>query len=114
MIKKSYNFIKKNVLWLFIGGTVLAASIGINPSIEEEIGLLENTYFAKHGKYLQVLPNNKLPDYENGTVQSKLGKTIPDNCSVDVYENPQEGKFILFPKMGYKVKCVSILTATTT
>ncbi len=52
------------------------------------VALLEESYFVNHNKYLQILPDNQLPDYESGTVAEKLGSTIPANMRVDVYESP--------------------------
>lgn len=49
---------------------------------------LEEAYFAKTGKYLQVLPNNKLPHYESGKTKDKLGKDLPANAIVNVYDGP--------------------------
>lgn len=49
---------------------------------------LENKYIRKNGKYLQVLPGNKLPEYERGIVNARLGDDLPRNYRVDVYESP--------------------------
>ena len=58
-------------------------------TVAEDVSALENSYFQKNGKYLQVLPNNQLPDYESGTVSDKLGATIPSDARVDIYTGPK-------------------------
>lgn len=51
-----------------------------------EISNLEDQYMQKTGKYLQIIAGNQLPTYESGSVAGKLGKNIPDDVNVDVYE----------------------------
>jgi hypothetical protein len=53
-----------------------------------EIGVLEQEYMSKYGRYLQVMPGNTLPSYESGSVQAKFGKALPENIRIDVYEGP--------------------------
>lgn len=55
----------------------------------QAVTALEEGYFAKNGRYLQVIPGNKLPEYESGTVAEKLGANIPSGVRVDVYEGPK-------------------------
>lgn len=57
--------------------------------IAQEIAGLEAGYFKKSGKYLQILPNNQLPEYETGAVTEKFGTAIRADARVDVYESPQ-------------------------
>ncbi len=54
----------------------------------KDIPALEDSYFGQHGKYLQILPGNQLPDYETGTVSQKLGTNIDAGIRVDVYVSP--------------------------
>ena len=49
---------------------------------------LQAAYFAKHKRYLQVLCDGTLPEYEDGTVESRLGQGIPSGYCVDVYLTP--------------------------
>ena len=91
MLKKLKNFIKKKIKWFIAGGVVLAATIAtILPSNEYEtidkIITAQEEYYKINGKYLQIIPNNKLPHYETGTVSDKLGKNVPSNIRIDVYE----------------------------
>jgi hypothetical protein len=37
----------------------------------------------KGGNYLQVLPGDKLPPYETGSVSDNLGADVPTNIRVD-------------------------------
>lgn len=62
----------------------------------QDIQTLQEAYFAKNGKYLQVIEGNKLPEYEKGSVKSKLGVLIDSKYTIDVYESPN-GK-------GYRVR----------
>ena len=67
----------------------------------EEIAPAEEEYFAKQGKYLQVLAGNRLPHYERGTVAQKLGQNIPADAHVDIYEGPHgKGFMIRYTKDG--------------
>jgi len=56
--------------------------------VADEIANLEETYRRQTGRYLQIMPGNRLPTYETGSVTEKLGKNIPDNVRVDIYEAP--------------------------
>ncbi len=57
--------------------------------VATEVAALEDEYYRENGRYLQILPNNKLPAYESGTVVDKLnGAQIPYNASVSVYSGP--------------------------
>jgi hypothetical protein len=40
----------------------------------------------------KVLPESKSPAYEQGTTKEKLGKDLPTNYRVDVYETSDGGK----------------------
>lgn len=92
MLKKFYSKIKKRAKWFFIGGTALAAVGGgvlafpNEYQTVNEVILAEETYYQINGKYLQILPGNNLPHYETGTVSGKLGKNVPANVRIDVYE----------------------------
>lgn len=67
-----------------------ATSTALNGIIRDE-----DQYFAEHGEYLPILPNNRLLSKESGTIEDKLGHTIAPDASVDVYDGPH-GK-------GYRV-----------
>lgn len=100
MIKKIYKYIKEKILLFFIGSTVLAATVALQPSAEyssiDEVITAQENYYKQNGKYLQVLSGSKLPHYEQGTVKDKLGKDIPSGVIIDVYEF--EGK------RGYQIR----------
>ena len=75
---------------MLIGGTAalaLGAALTSSEPVKDIENLQEN-YFAQHGAYLQILPDNKLPHYESGSVKGKLGKNVPAGYRVDVYEAP--------------------------
>jgi len=100
MIKQIYNVIKQKLIWLLMGGFALAATVSIQPTeykTTDEIITAEENYFKANGKYLQVLPGNKLPHYETGTVKDKLGKDVPLNIRIDVYETWDK-------KRGYQIQ----------
>src|SRR3989344_3383535 len=44
-----------------------AAAIASTPATAQGVSALEDAYFQKNGKYLQVIPGNQLPEYESGT-----------------------------------------------
>lgn len=54
----------------------------------KDVATLQERYFAKEGKYLQILEGNRLPHYEQGTVTAKLGVPVDAKYAVDVYESP--------------------------
>jgi len=89
-IKTQLKRFKKWIIGFLIGGIALAAGTIMLPSNEyktiNEIVSAENAYYAKYGKYLQVMLGNKLPHYETGTIKEKLGKNVPANIVIDVYE----------------------------
>lgn len=64
------------------------AAIAAKEAAMGEVTTLQDEYFQKTGKYLQILKGNGLPDYENGNVTAKLGKNISDKAWVHVYEAP--------------------------
>ena len=72
-------------------GMVEGAATSLVPASAtvQSISALQDAYFEKNGKYLQVLPSGDLPDYESGTVAEKLGAGIPAGARVDVYESPE-------------------------
>lgn len=53
-------------------------------STVEQLVDAQESYFAKQGRYLQVLDDGSLPPKEKGTAKEKLGKKTP--YRVDVYE----------------------------
>ena len=61
---------------------------GDKPMTNDEIIALQNAYIAQHGRPLQIMLNNQLPEYETGTVISKLGKKIPDDVKVSIQQFP--------------------------
>lgn len=63
---------------------------------EKQVATLQDEYFAKEGKYLQVLEGGRLPHYEEGNLTEKLGVPIDSKYAVDVYEN-ERGK-------GYRIR----------
>ncbi|OGG50463.1 hypothetical protein A2763_01670 [Candidatus Kaiserbacteria bacterium RIFCSPHIGHO2_01_FULL_54_36] len=67
----------------------------------EDISALQESYYQKSGKYLQILPGNQLPEYESGTVAEKLGANVPADVRVDVYAGPQgKGYQITYEEEG--------------
>lgn len=55
----------------------------------QDVITAEDTYFSQQGKYLQVLAENKLPDYEGGAnVDTKLGKVLPAGYQIHIYKSP--------------------------
>lgn len=62
--------------------------LGVVMATKDEIPALEEAYFAKYGKYLQIKEGNRLPDYETGTVRAKLGKDLPDDVFVHTHKYP--------------------------
>jgi hypothetical protein len=80
-----------------VPGSAPAVSIPPKPTpptdsgivIAQAIAQLEADHFQKTGKYLQVLPDNQLPEYESGSVAERLGTPINANARVDVYESPK-------------------------
>src|SRR3990167_11311698 len=84
-------------LILLLGSlTVLVGSLGMalpdEFSSPIEIVAAEENYYAKHGEYLQILPNNRLSSKQTGTVAQKLGKKVPDGIQVDIYRYPDGSK----------------------
>lgn len=73
---------------LLFGGGVIATQ-PTDFQTADDITAAETAYHDTTGKYLQVLPNNKAPAYEQGTTKEKLGKDLPANYRVDVYETPK-------------------------
>jgi hypothetical protein len=64
---------------------------GTKPAAETvtaDVAGLEDAYFQKTGSYLQILRGNGLPTYESGTIVEKLGKDVPADAWVHVYEAP--------------------------
>lgn len=88
MITKFYNWIVKNILPLILGVSLAGGTISVLPgdyNTIEEIVSAEQSYYEKNGEYLQVIKGNTLPKGER--VKDKLGKDIPENVRIDVYEN---------------------------
>lgn len=54
----------------------------------QEVSALEDAYFARFGRYLQIMPGNRLPKYPSASVADALGVNLPADMRVDVYENP--------------------------
>ena len=80
---------------LAIGCVILVMTLSKKPDVQlgaattpEQIALLEEAYFAKYGKYLQIKENNQLPEYEFGNILTKLGATVDTKYSIDTYESP--------------------------
>ena len=91
--------------------------LGAVKAIESEIPTLEDEYFSSKGRYLQVLFNNELPEYEkalnpNKTVRALLGKDLPNTCKVDVFENTSRMILKGSSKFGFNVTCASSATTT--
>lgn len=61
----------------------------------DDITADQEKYFAEHGEYLPILPNGKLLPGKAGSVAEKLGRDIPADAFVEVYDGPR-GK-------GYRV-----------
>lgn len=79
-----------------IGGIVLASDLSTEFETPGEIAVKQGLYYQQNGEYLQVLKDNKLPTNEKGFVKEKLGKDLPLNYVIDVYEN-DKGK-------GYQIR----------
>src|SRR3990167_9564962 len=56
----------------------------------EKIRIAEEIYYQAYGKYLQILPNNRLPSDEVGTVKEKVGKDVKSDWSVNTYVTPKK------------------------
>lgn len=80
------------------GATIIVPVEG-QLSSETEIESAQDAYFAQHGKYVQVQKDSKLPEYEKeGTVKDKLGKDLPKDLVIHVYESPEgKGYQIIYP-----------------
>jgi len=76
------------------------AALGVVPPELDEINGLQATYFAQHGKYLQIRKGNRLSSNETGTVKEKLGKDIDPEYVVNVYKEPESSG----GEWGYQVK----------
>ena len=91
MWNKIKTFFRKAWKWLVgitIGSLAFAQVAGFppeTPATITEIEVMQDAYFAKHGKYLQVTRNNKPPHYTT----DKLSKKIPNNMVVNIYETPE-------------------------
>lgn len=57
-------------------------------SVVDDIATFEERRMRQGGRYLQVLKGNKLPSYEKGSVLEKLGRDVPTNVRVNIYEAP--------------------------
>ena len=66
---------------------MLGAVTEINTLAGMEVA--QEAYFQTHGKYLQIIPDNRLPHYESGTIAGKLGKTVAPGWKVHVYVTPK-------------------------
>lgn len=65
---------------------------------EAEIEAAQDAYFEQHGKYLQIQKDSKVPEYESGTVEEKVGKKLNKDIVVHVYESPEgKGYQIIYP-----------------
>lgn len=64
-----------------------------NARLVTEISTAQEEYKKKSGHYLQTLTSSRLPHYESGTIEQKLGRVVPENIRIDVYRTPdgQEG-----------------------
>lgn len=88
---------------LSIGAGVALGATGVSMNEPgtasiQEIHTLQEAYFQEYGTYLQVLENSCLPHYQRGTVAEKLGKKIPEDCSVDIHLYPDGSQ-------GYDITC---------
>ena len=66
----------------------IGSTISSGTETAQQIAEAEDSYYKEHGRYFQVLPNNKVPDYETGTVADALGADIPDDARIDIYQTP--------------------------
>lgn len=66
------------------------------PTAITQVGQLEDLYFGQTGSYLQIKEDGQLPEYETGTVASKLGQAVPSNVRVDVYDGPRGKGYVVF------------------
>lgn len=76
------------------GAPQLAGTVTLSPTVTD-ISSAEDAYFAKNGKYLEVIQGDQLPDGGKGTASSVLGVQIPPEMTIDIYEGPDGA--------GYKV-----------
>ena len=55
----------------------------------ETISIAENAYFNTHGKYFQVLTDNKLPSHLPGVLADYVNpRAVPLNTAIDTYHGP--------------------------
>lgn len=69
-----------------IGG--IGAPVVTSFSAPQDMATAEESYYAVHGKYFQVIQGNQLPYYENTDVKSALGATLPTNTVINTYSGP--------------------------
>lgn len=74
--------------------------------VETEVSSLQDSYFDETGKYLQVLKGNRLPTYESGSVEEKLGQPIDNSVEVNVYEGPLGKGYSMVYDTGTEIKSV--------
>lgn len=62
----------------------------------QDIETAQTAYFAAHGTYYQVLPNNTKPPYLADDPQTALGGRLPTNMRIDTYKQAdgQQGYWI--------------------
>lgn len=104
---------RKKILIGIVGGILLGGTISLTQtpvfSTIQEVQNAENTYFAAHGEYLQVMPNNTVPSRLKTSALQGLGKKLPDTMRVDTYTTPdgQKGYQIVYD-IGTTVRSVGV------
>lgn len=70
-------------------------------TVKTDIAVEQEAYFQRTGEYMQVLEGNRLPtDTKARGVETELGRTLPEDYRVDVFEKPDGTK-------GYTVRKIN-------
>jgi len=78
-----------------------SVALRANPATAHEIAALEDAYYARFGRYLQIMPGNKMPRYPSASVVENFGASVADDVQVDVYESPHgAGYQISYDSLG--------------
>lgn len=74
----------------------------------KEIQTALEQHYRSHGEYIQVLPDSKLPLDEQGTVAQKLGKDLPPEITVHVYEHSQGDGYQIMWETPTEIHSISV------
>ncbi len=103
------TFLKTTATAVIAVVVIVLASLGFDsqntPTIYSDFASIqqaEENYFKTHQAYFQVLPNNVVPSYETGDVATNLGKSLPPQARIDIYQTPDGswGYQIIFDSNG--------------